>query len=103
MLVPAASRVLKTRQAQKPHHVEIRVPVDQLINLLQKIPFSGTTGYIKLGKTHTYYFNIIDLIYNYSIQLISSDYNHAKASLDKNGIAILLHLTKQENESTIDL
>jgi ABC-type Zn2+ transport system substrate-binding protein/surface adhesin len=59
-----------------------RAPIDQLINLLQEIPFLGSAHYIVFWKAYTYYFNAIDLKHNYSIRLISPDYNRAKLSSD---------------------
>jgi c-di-GMP-related signal transduction protein len=47
-----------------------RTPIDQLINLLQEIPFPGSAGYIVFRKTHTQHLNIIVLKRNYSIQSI---------------------------------
>ena len=55
------------------NHLLFRVPIYQLINLLQKIPFAGTAGYIQFWKTHAYCFNAIDLKYNSTIQMINQD------------------------------
>ena len=38
-----------------------RVPVDQLINLLQEIPFTDMAGYIVFRETHIHRFNAVVL------------------------------------------